>query len=111
MLHLQASLLGTTTSLFAADMGLIQLLLAYLSFQLTVEERKLIPKELLRNYRLYTYSNVIIAALFLVSILPIFWSFTIFGIQARFLLWTGFAVVVNVRRLVELRSKKSVDKR
>jgi uncharacterized membrane protein len=98
--------LGTTTSLFAADMGSIMLILAYFSNQLTAEERKLIPKELLRNYRLLTYSSVITAALFFVSILPIFWSLAVLGIQSRFFLWMGLAVVLNVRRLVERRTKK-----
>jgi len=97
--------LGTTTSLFAGDMGSIMLILAYFSNQLTAEERKLIPKELLRSYRLLTYSSIITAALFFVSILPVFWSLTIFGTQSRFLLWMGFAVVLNVRRLVERRTK------
>jgi uncharacterized membrane protein len=97
--------LGTTTSLFAADIGSIMLVLAYFSFQLALEERKLIPKELLRSYRLLTYSSVITAALFFVSIFPVFWSFTVFGIQSRFLLWMGFAVVLNIRRLVEWRTK------
>jgi uncharacterized membrane protein len=99
--------LGTTTSLFAADMGSMQLILAYFSHQLASEDKKLVPKELLRNYRLQSYTSVFTAALFLISILPIFWSITIFGIQARFYLWASFAVVLNLRRLLERRPKKS----
>jgi uncharacterized membrane protein len=99
--------LGTTTSLFAVDMGLMLLILAYLSSQLAVEEKKLVPKELFRAYKLQTYASVITAGLFLVSILPVFWSLTVFGLQARFFLWAGLGVVLNARRLVEWRSKKS----
>ena len=102
--------LGTTTSLFAVDMGLMMLILAYLSSQLAVEEKKLVPKELFRTYRLQAYASVITAALFFVSIFPIFWSFTVFGIQTRFLLWSGIAIVLNGRRLMEWRTKKSGDK-
>ena len=102
--------LGTTTSLFAVDMGLMMLILAYLSSQLVIEEKKLVPKELFRTYRLQAYASVVTAALFFVSILPVFWSFTIFGLQTRFLLWSGFAIVLNARRFLEWRLKKSVDK-
>ena len=97
--------LGTTTSLWAADMGSIMLILAFFSHELAREERKLIPEKLLRNYRFLTYASVISGALFFASILPIFWSFTIFGIQSRFLLWAGFAVVFVVRRFVEWRTR------
>ncbi len=98
--------LGTTTSLFAVDMGLMMLILAYLSSQLAVEEKKLVPKELFRTYRFQAYASVATAALFFVSILPVFWSFTVFSIQTRFLLWSGIAIVLNARRFVEWSIEK-----
>jgi uncharacterized membrane protein len=94
---------GITTALYAIDMGSIFLIIAYFTHELTIEERKLIPRELVRNYRLQRNTTIVSAALFLVSTLPIFWSFVIFGFQVRFILWMGTFLVWVVRREVERR--------
>ena len=94
---------GVTTALYAVDMGSIFLILAYFTHELTIEERRLIPKELLRNYRLQRNTTIASAALFLVSTLPIFWSFVVFGLQARFILWMGTFLGWIVRREIERR--------
>lgn len=94
---------GITTALYAIDMGSIFLIIAYFTHELTIEERKLIPRELVRNYRLQRNTTIVSAALFLVSTLPIFWSFAIFGFQVRFILWMGTFLVWVVRREVERR--------
>jgi uncharacterized membrane protein len=94
---------GITTALYAVDMGSIFLIIAYFTHELTIEERKLIPKELLRNYRLQRNATVASAALFLVSTLPIFWSVVVFGLQSRFILWMGTFVTSIVRRELERR--------
>jgi uncharacterized membrane protein len=94
---------GITTALYAADMGSIFLIIAYFTHELTIEERKLIPRELLRNYRLQRNATIALAALFIVSTLPIFWSFVVFGLQARFILWMSTFLVWIVRREVERR--------
>ena len=92
---------GITTALYAVDMGSIFLIIAYFTHELTIEERRLIPKELLRSYRLQRNTTIATAALFLVSTLPIFWSFLVFGLQARFILWMATFLVSIVRREVE----------
>jgi uncharacterized membrane protein len=94
---------GITTALYAVDMGSIFLIIAYFTHELTIEEKRLIPKELLRNYRLQRNTTIASAALFLFSTLPIFWSFVVFGLQARFILWMGTFLVWIVRREVERR--------
>ena len=94
---------GVTTALYAVDMGSIFLIIAYFTHELTIEERRLIPKELLRNYRLQRNTTIASAALFLVSTLPIFWSFVVFGLQARFILWMGTFLGWIVRREMERR--------
>jgi uncharacterized membrane protein len=98
---------GVTTALYAADMGSMFLIIAYFTHELTIEERKLIPKELFKSYRLQRNTTIVSAALFLVSTLPIFWSLTIFGYQVRFILWMGTFVVWIVRRELERRMKSS----
>jgi uncharacterized membrane protein len=97
----------TTTALYAADMGLIFLIIAYFTNELTTEERKLIPAKLLRSYRLQRNATIVTAALFLVSTLPIFWTIEILGLQVRFILWMGTFVAAIARREVEGRMKRS----
>jgi uncharacterized membrane protein len=98
---------GVTTALYAADMGSMFLILAYFTHELTIEERRLIPKVLFRSYRLQRNTTVASAALFLVSMLPIFWSLTVFGFQVRFILWMGTFGVWIARREMEGRMKRS----
>jgi len=98
---------GTATSLYALDMSAIFLVTAYFLGELTKEERKLLSKRLLRSYRLEGYGSLAAAGLFLISILPVFWSLDIRGIPIRFVLWMGTFLVMVVRRGVERRTKES----
>jgi hypothetical protein len=59
---------------------------------------------LLKGYRLMAYGSLTAAALFFVSVLPVFWNFEVLGIQVRFVLWMGTFFVTVVRRGVERRS-------
>jgi uncharacterized membrane protein len=95
--------LGVTTTLYAVDMGSLFLILAYFSHELASEERKLIPKELLRSYKLLRNSTVVTAALFLVSILPVFWSYSVSHLPVRFIIWIVVFTVSPVRREIERR--------
>ena len=102
---------STSTSLYAVDMAAIFIVTAYFLYELTKEERKLLPRGLLRGYRLMAYGSLSAAALFLISILPIFWSFSILGLQARFIIWMGTFAVMVVRRGVEGRTKGAHEER
>jgi uncharacterized membrane protein len=99
---------GITTALYAVDMGSIFLILAYFTHELTMEERKLIPRELLRNYRLQTNATIASAALFFLSTLPIFWSLSAFGLQSRFILWMATFPIGLIRREVERRRHRAI---
>jgi uncharacterized membrane protein len=99
---------GITTALYAVDMGSIFLILAYFTHELTMEERKLIPRELLRNYRLQTNATIASAALFFLSTLPIFWSVSAFGLQSRFILWMATFPIGLIRREVERRRHRAI---
>jgi len=96
---------GVTTALYALDMGVMFLILAYFTHEITIEERKLIPRELLSNIKLQRNTTLITAALFLVSTLPLFWSLSVFNLQVRFILWMGTFLTWLVRREIERREK------
>jgi uncharacterized membrane protein len=98
---------GITTALYAADMGSMFLIIAYFTHELTIEERKLIPQKLFKSYRLQRNATIVVAALFLVSTLPIFWSLTVFGFQVRFILWMSTLGASIVRRELEGRMESS----
>jgi uncharacterized membrane protein len=92
---------GVASSVYAVDIGSIFLILAFFANELTREEKKLIPKELLREYRLERNSRIITALLFYVSVLPIFWSLAVFGIELRYILWLGGLATWVAKRGVE----------
>ena len=83
------------------------LIIAYFTHEITIEERKLIPQQLFKSYRLQRNTTIVEAALFLVSTLPIFWSLTVFGFQVRFILWIGTLGTSIIRRELEGRMKSS----
>jgi uncharacterized membrane protein len=97
--------LGTTTALFAVDIGSIRLILALLGHELTTRQEKTLPKDQLKSFQLETKISVITSALFFVSILPLFWSITILGIQLRFFVWASYPIALNSQRLAEWRRK------
>jgi uncharacterized membrane protein len=97
----------TTTAVYAIDMGLLFLIVAYFTHEVTIEERRLIPNGLLRSYRLQRDATLVVVALFFVSTLPIFWSLVVFGVQARFLIWMATFATWIVRRQIERRTGRS----
>ena len=102
---------GTATSLYAADMGAIFLVSAYFLRELTKEERELLPRRLSKGYRLMGYGSLAAAALFFISILPVFWSVSIMGFPMRFILWMGTFFVMVVRRGIEGRPEPANPRR
>jgi len=95
---------GVASTAYAADMGSMFLVLAYFAHEITIEEKKLIPKELLRRYKLMRDATIVTAALFIVSTLPMFWSLVVFGLHLRFILWMGTFVTWIVRRELEKKT-------
>jgi uncharacterized membrane protein len=94
-----------TTALYSIDMGSIFAVLAYFTQQLAIEERKLIPKELLRSYRMQRNTVIITSAVFLISALPMFWALSILGFPIRFLLWMGTFLAWPVRRTLDRKNR------
>ena len=102
---------GSTTTLYALDLGGLMLILAYFMHELTAEERRLIPSELLKSYRLTAYTTIIAGLVFLLSALPVFWSVIVIPSPAtpiRYVLWCGVWVANVGRRLdVRMTSRRS----
>jgi len=96
---------ATTTTLYALDLGCLLIVLAYFVHELTVEDRRLIPRELMKGYRLTMYTTIFGAFLFLVSVLPVFWNVVIVSsptIPLRYIMWSG-VFVANVGRRLDVR--------
>jgi uncharacterized membrane protein len=78
--------------LYAIDLAGLFLILAFFTHSLVDEEKKLVPQSLLLTYRRVRNFEVLASTIFLVSIVPIFWSIGISVgnsfIRLRFILWT-----------------------
>lgn len=86
----------TVTSAYAIDLGLMNLILAYFCHVLTTE-KSVVPREMLRNYRLQRNTSLLGTAIFFFSVLPIFSP-----IQ-RIALWVISLGTYTVRKMVEDR--------
>ncbi len=94
-------LLNAASVAFALDMAGLMAILALFTHQLTVEEKGLIPKSLLSNYKRIQISRLIAALLFALTILPIFWSLRIQNIPLRFYLWFVSLIITQTTRVTD----------
>jgi uncharacterized membrane protein len=99
--------IDTASSAYALDLGSIFLILAFFAHELTREDKRLIPKELIRTYKRVRDGRIITTLLFYVSILPIFWSVSIFGTDLRYVLWLGAFAIRGATTEVERRKRAS----
>ena len=91
---------ASTTTLYALDLGCLLLVIAYFIHELTVEDRRLIPRDLMKEYRLMMYTSLVGAFMFLASALPVFWSVIVISsptVPLRYVMWTG-TFVANIGR-------------
>lgn len=72
---------------YALDVGGMNLILAYFTHVLTMEDRGLIPKELTRRYKTIRNTLLLSSSIFFVSIVPVFWTVFVGGIPLRIVLW------------------------
>jgi hypothetical protein len=92
-------LLNMASILYALDMTGLMVILALFTRELALEERKLVPKESLGQYRRFRDVLLISAALFAVTVLPLFWTTKLFGQPIRFYFWFIPLVISSVRSL------------
>jgi len=93
--------LYVASTLYALDMAGLMLILALFTQQLTTEEKGLIPKELLGKYTGVRNTLFVSAALFAITMLPVFWSIKLYGQPIRFYFWFIPLILSSVRRISE----------
>jgi hypothetical protein len=87
--------------LFALGIAGLMAIMGFFTHILTVEENKLVSQELIRKYRLVRNSFFFAAALFLISMLPQFWTWSIKGTPFRFYFWLVPIGIFWILRLLE----------
>jgi hypothetical protein len=92
-------LLNMASILYALDMTGLMVILALFTRELAIEERRLVPKERLGQYKRFRDVLLISAALFAVTILPLFWSTKLFGQPIRFYFWFIPLAISSIRSL------------
>ncbi len=73
--------------ILSADFAGMMVILAFFTHELALEERGLIPAELIIRYKRIRNFLFLWAALFALTILPPFWSLTIADTPLRFFMW------------------------
>jgi uncharacterized membrane protein len=105
-LSAHAVLLDYASILYALDMTGLMLILALFTQELAREERGLVPKDSFARYKRSRNTLYISAALFAITILPVFWTFKLQGLPIRFYFWFIPLVLSSVRRVTERRYQK-----
>ena len=100
------ALLDAASIAYALDMAGLMAILALFTHQLTIEDRKLLPQNLLAKYRRIRTIMFFSAGLFALTIAPIFWSWTILSTPLRFYLWFAPLVLSSIRRVSEKKPTK-----
>ena len=93
-----SALQNYASSLFAIDLAGILTILATFSHVISIEEKKLVAQELAGIFRQSRNVQLGLAVLMVISLAPVFWNTTVFGIPARIYIWLVPVVVYWVRR-------------
>jgi uncharacterized membrane protein len=74
---------------YALDIAGMNLILAYFTHILTLEEKNLIPRGMIHRFRVARNMFLLVSAVFLVSIVPFFWDVFLLSLPLRIVLWTS----------------------
>jgi len=86
------------SSLFAIDLAGILGILATFSHQISIEEKRLVEPEIARIFRQSRNVQIALSVLMVVTLAPIFWDLTAFGIHLRLYIWLVPVFVYWIRR-------------
>jgi len=93
--------LYAASTYYALDMTGLMFILALFTHELAREERGLVPKESLAMYRRVRDVLFLSAALFLITVLPIFWNIKLYGQPIRFIFWFVPLAISSARIFTE----------
>ena len=91
------------SSLFAVDLAAILAILASFSHIISIEEKRLVAPGLAKSFRQSRNVQAILSMIVLISLAPIFWDLSIFGVQLRLYIWAIPIIVYWIRRSVQSR--------
>ena len=94
--------------LFAIDLGALNMILGFFTLVLADEERKLIAKDLIKEFRTDGILTFLAAAFFFISALPFFWDHHFLRQPIRYELWFVPLVIMAIRRRLPKNSEKSI---
>jgi uncharacterized membrane protein len=97
---LAGEFLNTVTSVYALDLGALQVLLGFFTHALTREERMLIPNHLIKQYIHIRNFEFLAAFIFFLSAIPVFGSHMIGRLSVRIYLWVIAVTLMVLRRVV-----------
>jgi len=91
--------LDLASTLYALDMMGLMLILALFTNQLAKEEKGLVRKDSLNQFRRVRNILYVSACLFGITILPMFWSLKLFAQPIRFYLWFIPLILSSIIRI------------
>lgn len=94
---------NASTTLYALDLGAMFAILGGFTLTLASEEKKLIPKELMKQYRFEGVGSMVFALIFLISALPVFFTMQVNGQPLREYLWLAVLVLFSLSRNIRKR--------
>ncbi len=80
-------LIDAASTIFALDLAGLMAILGFFSNELAIEEKNLIPKDMIAGYKRMRNNHFSYAIAFMFTALPQFWEYKIAGIPIRFYLW------------------------
>ncbi|MDA4114573.1 MAG: TMEM175 family protein [Thaumarchaeota archaeon] len=75
------------STLYALDLGAMMVILGIFTFSATAQEKKLIPDEFVGRFKIESITWLITGGLFLVTVLPFFFTFKVHGMPLRYAFW------------------------
>jgi uncharacterized membrane protein len=96
-----AAFANATSMLYALDLGALFAIIDGFTLTLADEDRKLIPKAMIRQYKIEGASSFVCGLIFGISALPVFFTTTVDnGEPIRYFLWIVPLLLITVSRRV-----------
>ncbi len=91
-------LIEYASTLYALDMGGLMAILAFFNYELSAEEKNLVPQEVLPRHKRIRNILFVSAGLFFLTALPQFWSWQIDKAPLRFYFWLSPLAIAWISR-------------